>query len=169
MKVSLNNGLIPPTTAAGNGILGSGSSMLSGPYGIFVDIELNLYVADTVNHRIQLFQSGQINGTTIAGNGALGTVTLNYPAGIILDADCYLFIADASLKHIVGSGPAGYRCIVECSGESGTASNQFNAPYALSFDSFANMFVVDSDNNRIQKFLLATNSCGKYHYILLGT
>ncbi len=143
--------------------------MLNQPKGLFVDINLNLYVADYGNNRIQFFQSGQLIGSTLVGNGAPGPITLNSPVGVILDADSNLFIADSGNNRILGSGPDGYRCLVGCSGTSGSASNQLDTPKILSFDSFGNIFVVDGSNSRIQKFFLATNSCGKCNYILLET
>ncbi|CAF4080857.1 unnamed protein product, partial [Adineta steineri] len=50
---------------AGTGTAGSTPSTLNQPNGIFVDNNLNLYVADYSNNRIQKFASGQLNGTTI--------------------------------------------------------------------------------------------------------
>ena len=94
IKKSLNNTTNPSTIVAGNGSSGSLSNMLNGPYGIFVDINFDLYVADSGNNRIQLFKSGELNATTLVGNGAPGTITLNCPTGIVLDADKYLFIVD---------------------------------------------------------------------------
>jgi sugar lactone lactonase YvrE len=137
--------------------------MLYNPQGIYVDINFNLYVADSRNNRIQLFQSGQLNATTIAGNGAPETIMLNNPTDVVLDADGYIFIVDSKNYRIVGSGPNGFRCIVGCSGASGSLSNQLNSPQAMAFDSYGNIFVTDYNNNRIQKFLLATNSCGTYN------
>jgi hypothetical protein len=121
-------------------------------------------VADYSNSRIQLFRSGQLTGTTIAGSTSLTTtITLNDPTGIVLDADKYLFIVDYGNSRIVGSGPTGFRCLVGCSLSAGSASNQLNNPWSLSFDSYGNMFVTDRGNSRIQKFSLMNNSYGKYH------
>ncbi len=151
------------TIVAGNGSSGSTSDMLYYPNGIFVDINLNLYVADCWNHRIQLFRLGELNGLTIAGNESSNhTITLSYPTGIVLDADNYLFITDYNNNRIVGSGSNGFRCLVGCSGSSGSASNQLSLPVTLSFDSYGNMFVTDKNNGRIQEFILSTNSCGKH-------
>jgi DNA-binding beta-propeller fold protein YncE len=158
---SLHSSISMSTIVAGTGCLGSASNMLCYPHGIFVDINLNLYVADWANNRIQYFIAGQLNGTTVAGNGISGNISLSYPTGITLDADGYLFIVDCHNNRIVGSGPSGFRCLVGCSG-GGPASNQLWYPTTLSFDSYGNMFVTDSNNNRIQKFLLATNSCSKF-------
>ncbi len=153
---------------AGANIAGSASNMLASPMGIFVDVNFDLYVADYDNDRIQLFRSGELNGTTVAGNGsATPTITLKKPSGIVLDADGYLFIVDQYNHRIVGSGPNGFRCLVGCSGSPGSESNQLNYPNAVSFDSLGNMFVIHFNNLGIQKFFLLANSCSKYDDILL--
>jgi hypothetical protein len=163
VKKWLNDSTNTSTIVAGTGINGSSSNMLNRPNGIFVDINFDLYVADWYNHRIQLFRSGQSNGITVAGDGSsTTTIALSFPNGIVLDADKYLFIVDQHNHRIVGPGPNGFRCLVGCSGLSGSKLNQLYAPRALSFDSFGNMFVADWANHRVQKFLLLTNSCGKY-------
>jgi hypothetical protein len=162
VKQSLNNNTNTTTIVAGNGTAGNASNMLAGPRGIFVDSAFNLYVADILNQRIQLFRVGQLNATTVAGNGANGTITLNDPIGVVLDADGYLYILNWGNGRIVRSGPNGFQCLLACSNTTGPASYQLSSPTSLSFDSYGNLFVVDRSNNRIQKFLLATNSCGKY-------
>jgi tripartite motif-containing protein 71 len=162
---SLNSVSNVTTIVAGTGCSGSTSYMLNEPHGIFVDINLDLYVADSYNHRIQLFRSEQLGGTTVAGDESSSTtISLNYPTGIILDANKYLFIVDSWNNRIVGSGPNGFRCLVGCSA-GGSGSDQLVFPSALSFDSYGNMFVADWDNDRIQKFFLSTNSCGEYKSI----
>jgi hypothetical protein len=165
IKVSLNNSSNIIIIAAGNGTVGSTPYMLDSPKGIFVDEYFNLYVADYGNDRIQLFQFGQLNGTTIAGNETIETILLNGPTGIILDADNYLFIVDSNNNRIIASGSTGFQCLVGCSGIQGSGSDQLNQPQSISFDSYGNIFVTVMSNNRIQKFLLASNSCGKFNYI----
>jgi len=152
--------------AAGTGCAGSTSTTLYYPCGIYVDINFNLYVADWANNRIQLFQPGQLNAVTVAGTS--GTILLSYPSSVVLDADDYLFIVDYGNSRIIGSGPAGFRCVAGCSGTSGSASDQLYLPYTMAFDSDGNIFVTDASNNRVQKFILNNNVCGKYNHILFN-
>ncbi|CAF3889005.1 unnamed protein product [Adineta steineri] len=157
----LNNGTTIPITAAGNGSAGSLSNMLNSPQGIYVDSNLNLYIADSANNRIQFIQTGQLDGTTIIGNGSSGNITLNYPTGIVLDANGYLFIVDSYNHRIVASSYYGFRCIVGCSG-GGSSASQLLFPQSMAFDSYGNMYVTDRNNSRVQQFTLQTNSnCSK--------
>lgn len=145
---------------AGNGMVGSAPHMLNNPRGIFVSKYLELYVADSSNNRIQRFLFGASYGITVAGDGAVGTITLSNPTSVVLDGSGNLFITDAH-NRIIGSGPTGFRCIAACSGSSGNESSQLNAPQSLRFGSDGSLFVVDRANQRIQQFPLTTNSCGK--------
>ncbi|CAF1457981.1 unnamed protein product, partial [Adineta steineri] len=161
VKRSLNDPLMTSNrVAAGTSTQGSASNQLNDPRGIFVDVNLDLYVADCGNDRVQLFQSGESNGITVAGGGSVNpTTTLYLPVGIILDADKYLFIVDSYNNRIVGSGLNGFRCLVGCYGR-GSKSNQLDTPCILSFDHSGNMFVTNQLNHRIQKFLLMKDSFG---------
>lgn len=167
VKRSLIDNATTTTTVAGNGSSGNAPNQLNIPRGIFVDINYDLYVADRGNHRIQRFRSGELNGTTVAGSGSPNfTIILNWPRAVVLDADDYLFIVDYNNHRIVRSGPYGFRCLFGCKGR-GSASNQFDGPTSLSFDTYGNIFVVDWKNKRLQKFDLLTNSCGKFESALL--
>ena len=161
LKKSVDSAASTSVVIAGTGTSGSAPDMLNAPNGIFVDTDLNMYVADYGNHRIQLFRSGQLDGTTVAGAGAAGTVTLSLPASVALDGDGYLFIVDRGHQRVVGSGPNGFRCIIACTGTSGAAANQLSDPYGLSFDSYGNLYVTDTLNGRVQKFVLAKDKCGE--------
>lgn len=163
MKTLLNNST-PGTfiIVAGSGSSGSLSNMLYSPRGIFVSTNLDLYVADYNNNRVQLFRFGQLNATTVVGSGARGTATLSCPTAIIMDEDGYMFIADSCNNRIIGSGPGGFWCVVGCSSTPGSAADQLYHPEGLAFDSCGNLFVFDRSNYRIQKFLSTTTTCSKY-------
>ena len=134
------------------------------PAGIFVDLNFQpLFVADIGNHRVQRFIYGQENGTTVAGNGASGTISLNSArADVVLDGDGYIFIVDTNNHRIVGCGPDGFRCVAGCSNTTGSASNQLSLPQSMGFDSDGNIWVADYGNRRVQKFVISRNYSGQY-------
>jgi DNA-binding beta-propeller fold protein YncE len=167
-KVILNDNPKTLTTVAGKrSCRGSTLDLLSSPHGIFVHIDFSLYVADWGNDRIQHFQFGQTYGTTVASNVGAGNIGLKRPSGIVIDEDGYLFIVDHEHHRTVRSGSNGFQCLVGCSKKDGSGSDQLHFPLTLAFNSDGNMFVTDRNNGRIQKFILASNSCSKYHNILL--
>ncbi|CAF1000742.1 unnamed protein product [Adineta steineri] len=142
LKTSLNDPMMNSNvvTAAGIGIRGLASNQLDSPFGIFVDVNLDLYVADCYNDRVQLFQSGELHGITVAGSTSLNpTITLRCPSGITLDADKYLFIVDFLNSRIVGSDLHGFRCLVGCYGQE-SQSNQLANPVSFSFDRSGNIY-----------------------------
>ncbi|CAF4875588.1 unnamed protein product, partial [Rotaria socialis] len=72
-----------------NGMSGNSPTMLYCPYDVEVDYMGNIYVADSYNNRIQFFQAGSMNGTTIAGvTGVSGpdAYHLSYPVALKLDS-----------------------------------------------------------------------------------
>ena len=162
VKPILITGIIILVLVAGNGIAGFTPYTLDTPHGLFVDGDLNLYVADYGNNRIQFFEPGQLNGLSIAGSGAPGTIDLVHPTAVMIDMKGYLYIVDSDNHRIVRSTPTGFQCVVGCSGASGSAAHQLVNPWAFSFDRFGNLFVNDFGNSRIQKFNRASNSCRKY-------
>ncbi|CAF3298334.1 unnamed protein product [Rotaria socialis] len=76
---------------------GSSSTMLYYPYDVEVDFMGNIYVTDTGNDRIQFFQAGSMNGTTIAGvTGVSGSDAYHvfYPVALKLDSQLNLYVTD---------------------------------------------------------------------------
>lgn len=161
MKKSFIDDAYTLTIAAGNGMNGSDAYMLNGPRGIFIDTKFYLYVADCGNNRIQKFRSGQLNGSTIMENHPMESLVLSCPSAIVVDTDGYLFVTDYNNHRIIATGPAGFRCIVGCTGNGGSAATELYYPRSLSFDNMGNLYVADTGNRRIQMFALATNSCCK--------
>lgn len=155
--VSLNNGANVPISVAGTGGWGSKANELSHPFAIFVDVNVDLYVADTGNHRILLFRPGETAGITVAGIGIPANLFLNLPTNVKLDAEKTIYIADNENHRIIRVKDNQFSCIIACSSLMGFAANLLHKPYALHFDSYGNLYVIDEFNNRIQKFNLTDN------------
>ena len=169
-----NNGII--ATVAGNGTSGySGdggaatNAELNEPFGLAVDSFSNLFIADEGNSRIRKVG---INGTitTVAGNGTDGysgdggaatNAELNTPEGVAVDSFGNLFIADEGNSRIREVEPNGIIATVAgismpnqggYNGDGGAATNTLlSFPYGVAVDSFGNLFIADSFNQRIRK------------------
>ena len=166
-KLELNKNKTIPMNIAGTGCPGPVSNMLDHPHGIFVDENLNLFVADTDNNRIQCFNFKQVHAITVAGFGADVLVILNKPTDIALDDDDSLFILGSGNHRIIRSILNRFECIFGCSGsisELSSSSTKLNHPETIAFDSDGNIFVTDVGNHRIQKIILTQNSCGTYNF-----
>jgi DNA-binding beta-propeller fold protein YncE len=80
-----------------SGASGNTTALLNHPTDMVFDSMGSMYIADDNNHRVQLFLSGQLNGTTIAGtigiSGSLAT-QLNGCTGVAFDSLFHLYVAD---------------------------------------------------------------------------
>ena len=147
------------------GSYGSRSDQFYSPYGLFVDTSASntLYVADTYNHRIQMWLPGATNGTTVAGQTGVcgnGLNQLCYPVSVIGDQNGSIYITDYSnsriMRWIIGSTSG---IMVAGSSTSGTLPYQLYHPYNVKLDPSGALIVADTGNNRIQKF---SASCRKF-------
>ena len=118
-------------------------------------------MADFGNSRIQRFRSGEKNGTTVAGLGIPRNLNLGNPSDVVLDASDYLYVVDRRNNRVIQVGQGDYQCIAGCFGGNGATSWQLNHPELIRFDSYGNIYIADTDNHRIQKFILLTNCCGE--------
>ena len=174
------------TTIAGTGESGSGgdggpatAARLDFPTDMAVDGTGNLYIADTGNSRIRKVDStGTI--TTVAGTGERGfsgdegpatAAQLYSPRSVAVDGAGNLYIADSGISRIrkltpmtggsesfsittvAGTGGFGY------SGDGGPAVEARLAyPIGVALDGAGNLYIADSQNNRIRKLTPMTGS-----------
>lgn len=145
------------TVAGGNGA-GSAANQLNGPTNVFVDDSGNVYVTDRTNQRIQKWAPGATSGITVAGGNGIGSAAnqLDAPFGIYVDPGGSLYVADFSNSRIQkfppGSAGATNGITVAGGNGFGNAANQFNGPASVFVDPNGFMYVVDFQNERIQKW-----------------
>jgi uncharacterized protein (TIGR03437 family) len=179
VRVVAANGTI--STFAGTGFPGySGddgpatSAAMILPADVAVDAAGNVYIADLGNSRIRKVSQGVI--TTIAGNSgglpprdglSATAVRLSGPTGLAVDSQGAVYIAEGSIGSGSGLDGGSFRIwkvaggritsaagdgLRSFSGDGGPAAlAQFDAPAGLAYDSKGNLFVADSQNNRIRK------------------
>ncbi|MGP8245338.1 MAG: IPT/TIG domain-containing protein [Bryobacteraceae bacterium] len=170
-KVSTSGAI---TTFAGNGLSGVGgdggaatAAQMMSPAGVAVDARGNVYISDTIGQRIRVVtpSNGQIN--TYAGNRTAGysgdgspatSAELNTPTGLAVDTAGNLYIADTlnsairkvtpagTISTVAGNGIQGY------AGDGGPATGaELYYPRAVAMDSSGNLYIADTQNNRVRK------------------
>ncbi len=119
------------------------------PCGIAIDGSDNVYVADTLNHRIQKFtSSGQF--ITRWGSEGSGDGQFHFPLGIAVDSNGNVYVADTKNCRIQKFTSSGQ--FITKWGSKGSGDGQFDSPGGIALDSSGNVYVADTKNCRIQKF-----------------
>jgi uncharacterized protein (TIGR03437 family) len=179
------------STYAGTGAPGysgdagpAASAQLSGPLGLALDANGNLYVADTGNNVVRKISA---NGTiaTVAGNSVAGftaddvqatIASLNSPEGVAVDSSGNLYIADTVNDRVRMVSPTGvigtvagtglsavYASIWDGTGVSTTTGDGGPAtsaaivlPTDVALDSSGNLYIADYGNGRIREVVKGT-------------
>ncbi|CAF3716204.1 unnamed protein product [Rotaria sp. Silwood1] len=159
--LSWSSGSSSGVMIAGTGVGGSSNNQLRTPYGIARDINSDkLYIADYSNSRIMLYLSGASSGTVIAGGNGPGTnaTQLKNPVGLYFDSlSNSLVIANHAACNILRwvIGETSWTLLAgSINGTVGNTSTLMNLPVDITFDPMGNMYVADRNNHRIQLFMV---------------
>ncbi len=167
-------------TAAGNGTAdfsGDGSLATSAalhfPKGLSVDSSGNIFTADYSNARIREVSASTGTIQTVAGDGIFGfsgdggpatSARFVGPTGVFVDSSGNMFIPDNSrirevvaatgiIQTVAGNGTYG------SSGDGGPATSaELYVPIGVFVDSSGNIFIADTNNNRIQEVVAPTGT-----------
>jgi hypothetical protein len=125
-------------------------------HGIAVDSQDNVYVADTGNKRIQVFDREGTFKTQVTGVGA--------PAALCISAGAhpYLYSSNSNLPDDIDSGGEIYKLelsgkIIGKFGRAGKLPKEFGTVNAISCRSENELFVGEIGNWRVQKLALRGN------------
>ncbi|MEY4385526.1 MAG: hypothetical protein RLY20_809 [Verrucomicrobiota bacterium] len=132
------------------GQFGSAPGEFNRAEGICVDAQDRLYVADSCNHRVQVFTS---DGKFIREFGKPGSAPgeLSYPYDVKVDAAGNVFVCEFGNSRIQIFDGAGKS--IELIGGAGGRPGQFNNPWGIALDSHGNIYVADALNHRVQKLV----------------
>ena len=129
----------------------SGDGQFWRPYGVAVDGNGNVYVAEYYSERIQKFTS---DGAFLAKWGSQGSGDGQFggPQGIAVDGSGNVYVAEYG-NHRIQKFTSDGAFLAKWGGPgSGTGDGQFDRPVGIAVDGSGNVYVADTFNNRIQKF-----------------
>ena len=136
------------------------TARFNAPLGMVIDKDDNLIVADFRNHRIRKVDP-QGNVTTIAGSIAgfsNGTATARFygPAGVAIDKDGNILVADYGNNRIRQVSPSGVVTTIAGSGQYGSQNGigsgaRFANPSSVTVDNDGNIYVLDTGTNLVRK------------------
>ena len=120
------------------------------PWGIVLDAQGNVYVADTWNHRIQKFAP---DGTFllqwgVPGVAADGLDKLWGPRAIAIGADGRIYVTDTGNKRVLAFDASGQALFEFSAGNDGL----LNEPVGLAVGPDGNVYVADTWNMRVAMF-----------------
>jgi ABC-type Fe3+ transport system permease subunit len=125
------------------------------PEGLALDQGQRLYVADSCNHRIQVYDAlGRF--VRAHGRAGQGLGEFSYPYDIQVDAAGRQYVCEFGNSRIQVLDAADRP--IEVLGGPGSAPGQLNNPWAIALDSQGNLYVADSMNHRVQKWVVRAGS-----------
>ena len=193
-EVTASNGYIQTVAgnfAAGAGYSGDGgaatSAQLSDPYGVFVDVHGNIFIADSDNNVIREVTASNGYIQTVAGGGTVCTgetdtlgdgcpatsAVLSEPEGVFVDSSGDIFIADTldSLIREVTSATGNIQIVAgtyynsasgsECqfTGDDGAATSAYLClPASVVVDGSGNLYIADTANYAIREVVISSGT-----------
>ncbi len=146
---------------------GGHSEGFNAPAGIAVDPRGSVYVADPGNERIVHLWGDDTFLSELGGPADLGGAQLSGAGSLTVSAATgELYVADTNHNRILLYAPGG-TLIARWgagggSGAAGSGPGEFNHPEALALDAAGNLYVADTNNNRVVKLSAGGSVLGEW-------
>ena len=125
------------------------------PECVAVDNEGNVYVTDTFNNRIEIFDAeGQF--ISMFGKNGDGPADLERPKGIAIDSDGHIWVVDAAQNRVKVFSKEG-RLLIYIGGQ-GYFPGQFMGPWGIAIDKSNRVLTSETFPGRVQVFRYVTDA-----------
>ncbi|MDR3738541.1 MAG: SMP-30/gluconolactonase/LRE family protein [Terracidiphilus sp.] len=126
------------------------------PEGVAVDADGNVYVADTLNNRVEIFDA---DGNFISefGKHGDGPGYFARPKGIAVDADGHIWVADQMQDRLQAFNRDGQLLTYIGIGH-GELPGQFKALVGVAIDKYNRIFTTEQEPGRVQMFRYVTDA-----------
>ena len=126
---------------------GSADGEVNGPSGLAFDKEDNLYIADSLNHRVQKFSyEGKFLGKW--GSQGSGEGQFNMPWGITIDKQGDVYVVDWRNDRVQKFSPDG-QYLATFSG-AGTGEGELHRPSGVAVDNEGDVYITDWFNDQLK-------------------
>jgi sugar lactone lactonase YvrE len=174
---------------ANNG--GVSANSLSNPRRVALDSSGNLYVSDFNNNRVLYYPAGSTTATRVYGqggsfssntanNGGISANSLNQPKSVAVDPSGNLYVADTGNNRVLYY-PAGSTTATRVYGQGGSfttntqnapvgvvSANSLSQPGGVATDASGNLYVADTNNNRVLYFASSSTTATTVYGQLLS-
>ena len=125
------------------------------PTNVAVDAKGNIFVSDTINNRIQMFDA-EGNFLSMFGRGGDGPGYFGRPKGLAVDRDGHVWVADTSMDRVQVFDQKGR--LAGYFGMHGTLPGQFVLPTGVAMDNHNRVMVTEQFKGRLQIFRYITDA-----------
>ena len=125
------------------------------PTNVALDKDGNVYISDTLNNRIQIFDADG-NFVSMFGKAGDAPGTFQRPKGVAIDSDGHIWVVDASQCNVQIYDKEGH--LLAFFGYGGGLPGQFGLPAGIAIDKNNRAIVSDQVRGRIQVFRYITDA-----------
>ena len=127
-----------------------------GPQGtLAIDAAGRVYVPDTANHRIQVFNANGAFQRSFGSQG-VGDTQFECPSGVAINpVNQDILVVDPCNQRVqIFSNAWQYKTTLGVTGVAGSSERHFNSPSGVAVDANGGIYVADTNNYRVQKCAL---------------